>query len=78
MTFRVCNFGSKYPYFNRAYLVSSDFGCMHLYSDSISGGSSGALAPFDTSDSQKELLNFGKILIIYATLLTWEGLGTLH
>ena len=27
----VCNLGSKYPYFNRAYVVSSGFGCTNLY-----------------------------------------------
>ena len=31
MTFKVCNLGSKYPYFNRAYVVSGDFGWTHLY-----------------------------------------------
>ena len=31
MTFNVFNLGSKYPYFNRAYVVSSGFGCTHLY-----------------------------------------------
>ena len=31
MTFNVCNLGSKYPYFNRAYVVSSGFGCRYLY-----------------------------------------------
>ena len=31
MTFNVCNLGSKYPYFNRDYIVSSGFGCTHLY-----------------------------------------------
>ena len=30
-TFNVCNLGSKYPYFNRAYVVSSGFWCLHLY-----------------------------------------------
>ena len=31
MTFNICNLSSKYPYFNRAYVVSSGFGCTHLY-----------------------------------------------
>ena len=31
MTFNVCNLGSKYPYFNKDYIVSSGFGCTHLY-----------------------------------------------
>ena len=31
MTFNVCNLDSNYPYFNRAYVVSSSFGCTHLY-----------------------------------------------
>ena len=31
MTFNICNLGSKYPYFNRAYVVSSGLGCPHLY-----------------------------------------------
>ena len=31
MTFNVCNLGSKYPYFNRAYVVSGGFGWTHLY-----------------------------------------------
>ena len=31
MTFNICNLGSKYPYFNMAYVVSSGFGCTHLY-----------------------------------------------
>ena len=31
MTFDKYNLGSKYPYFNRAYVVSSGFGCTHLY-----------------------------------------------
>ena len=31
MTFNVHNCGSKYPYFNRAYVVSSGFGCLYLY-----------------------------------------------
>ena len=31
MTFNICNLGSNYPYFNRAYVVSSGFGCTHLY-----------------------------------------------
>ena len=35
MTFNICNLGSKYPYFNRDYIVSSSFGCMHLYLQSI-------------------------------------------
>ena len=35
MSFKVCNLGSKYPYFNRAYLVSSGFGCPHLYKPSL-------------------------------------------
>ena len=32
MSFKVCNLGSKYPYFNRAYLVSGGFEWTHLYS----------------------------------------------
>ena len=28
----MCNLGSKYPYFNRAYEVSGGFGWTHLYS----------------------------------------------
>ena len=31
MTFNLCNCGSKYPYFNRAYVVSGGFGCPYLY-----------------------------------------------
>ena len=31
-TFNICNLGSKCPYFNRTYVVSSGFGCTHLYS----------------------------------------------
>ena len=31
MTSNVCNLGSKYPFFNRAYLVSSCFWCPYLY-----------------------------------------------
>ena len=31
MTFNLCNCGSKYPYFNRAYIVSGGFGCPYLY-----------------------------------------------
>ena len=31
MTFNLFNCGSKYPYFNRAYVVSSGFGCLYLY-----------------------------------------------
>ena len=30
MTFNVSNLGSKYPYFNMAYVVSGGFGCLHL------------------------------------------------
>ena len=30
MTFKLCNLGSKNPYFNRAYIVSSGFGGPHL------------------------------------------------
>ena len=29
--FNISNLGSKYPYFNRAYVVSGGFGCPHLY-----------------------------------------------
>ena len=35
MTLIVCNLGSKYPYFNRAYVVSSGFGCPYLYRRSV-------------------------------------------
>ena len=31
MTFKVCNLGSKYPHFNRAYVVSGGVGWTHLY-----------------------------------------------
>ena len=31
MTFNMCNLGSKYPYFNRAYVVSGGFGWTYLY-----------------------------------------------
>ena len=31
MTFSICNLGSRYPYFNRAYVVSGGFGCPYLY-----------------------------------------------
>ena len=30
-TFNICNLGSKYPYFNRAYVVSGGFEWTHLY-----------------------------------------------
>ena len=36
MTFNVCNLGSKYLYFNRAYVVSSSFGWTHLYGPIVS------------------------------------------
>ena len=35
ITFEICNLGSKYPYFNRAYVVSSGFGCTHLYGKQV-------------------------------------------
>ena len=31
MTFNIWNICSKYPYFNRVYVVSGGFGCPHLY-----------------------------------------------
>ena len=31
MTFNLCNLGSKYPYFNMAYVVSNGFGCPYLH-----------------------------------------------
>ena len=55
MTFNVCNLGSKYPYFNRAYVVSGGFGWTHLY-----GGMDGSL---DSGMSPKEpkLTEHGKV-----------------
>ena len=57
MIFNICNLSSKYPYFNRAYVVSSGFGCMHLYAVDTK-----TLEVYKT----KSYLGSFSILIIYA------------